>query len=163
MLEGVDAPDGRADIALVAGVLVLFGGRLAFGGGDGGLTAAMFVALVLATVLAGCAVRWSRRPFRGAVRALVAAIAFLTLAVDPPTPWDGSVWYVLPGTAFAAVSLFRGTRRRPVENGGAPLPASGVAATGTRLIAVLLLVAVLVFVLLMVMLAVALGDEGSAG
>jgi len=163
MSVGADAPDGRADIALVAGVLVLFGGRLALGGGDGGLTAAMFVALVLATVLAGCAVRWSLRPFGGAVRALVAAIAFLTLAVDPPTPWDGSMWYVLPGTAFAAVSLFRGTRRRPIDSGGLTLPGNRVAANAISLIAVLLLVAVLVFILLMIVVAVALSDEGSAG
>ena len=157
MPVGLDIPDGRADVALVVGVLVLFGGRLAFGGSDPGfeasmfgLNAAMLVPLVVAAALCAVAVKWSR-PFGDAVRALVAAITFLTLAVDPTTGWDGNAWYVLPGAAFAVTAFGRSIRRRPADDDNPTLARNPLAANATSLIALLLMLAVLVFGLVLLL------------
>lgn len=154
-------PRRRSDIALLASVLVLYAGRallLRFAEqppelatsvfGDLGIP--MFGAVVLSIVLATLAVRWSA-PFAGAVRALVAAIAFMALAVYPTEGFHGNAWYALPGTLFASVSLVKNVRARRARTRGDRGPVNPVAAGATSIAAGVIL-ALVVSVLLVVVL-----------
>ena len=158
---------GRADVALVASVVVLFGARFVFGEEGpqfatsffGDLGTPLFAAIVSSAALAVLAVRWSQ-PFGGAVRALVAAIAFFTLAVDPTLEFHGNGWYALPGIAFAYTALSRNSRRRLSDQregkAGAP---NALAAGATSLVAGLLLAGVGLVVLVVIFIFWSLGDS----
>ncbi len=146
--SAVAARTARADVAVAAGVVLLFGGRLALGTDGSGVGPATLAIILGSTALCAAALAWRTPPLSGAVHALVAACAFLTLALDPTTGWDNrNVAYLLPGTVLAAIALSRAApHREGAQRRAESRPGSNATRTMTTLIAVLILVAILVFV-----------------
>lgn len=154
---------------LVASLFVLYGGRMGLGrfadeppalatSVFGDLGVPLFAALVFSVVLAALAVRWSS-PFAGAVRALVAAVGYMALAVYPTEGFHGNAWFAIPGTVFAYVALVRNVRaRRSRAHAGEVTTLDAVAAGATSIAAGLLLGGVVLIVLVVMLIFWSLGE-----
>jgi hypothetical protein len=157
------------DAWLVASLLVLYTGRAALARFAeeppalatsifGDLGPPLFAAIALSVVLAALAVRWSS-PLRGAVRALVAAVAYMALAVYPTEGFHGNAWYALPGTVFAFVALVRNMRvRRSRAHDPDVATAQSVAAGATSIAAGVLLGSVALAIVIVILIFWSLGD-----
>jgi hypothetical protein len=158
------AGEGRSDLLLAAGVVVLLVARFAWAGSDGFLELSFLLALGASVVLCGLAAA-SPGPLGSAVRALLAAIAYFTFTVDPTTGWDErNVAYGLCGTLFAAVAVVRAGRRSRIE--GAPRTSGPAAhravAAATWVGAALLLAGAATFVAVIMAVFWALSRNGSS-
>ena len=163
------AGNRHADACLLASLLVLYIGRVIHGrfaeeppalatSVFGDLGAPLFAAIVVSAVLASLAVRWSS-PFAGAVRALLAAVGYMALAVYPTEGFHGNAWFAIPGTVFAYVALVRNMRVHRSRGRDAEVKMiDAVAAGATSIAAGLLLGAVVLVVLVVILIFWSLGE-----
>jgi hypothetical protein len=153
--------EGRSDVLLAAGVVALLVARFRWAGGDGDLEPSFLIALAVSVALCAAAVV-SSRGLSGAVRALMASIAFFTFALDPTTGWDQRNFaYGVPGTVFATAALVWVNRHLRAGRMRSPAPTGErVVATASWMTAALMLAAVAVFVAVNIVVLWALSSGG---
>lgn len=154
--------EGRSDVFLAAGVILLVVGRFAWAGGDGDLEPLFLAAMAMSVALCGAAVA-SSATLGGAVRAVLAAIAFFTFALDPSTGYDERNFaYGGWGTVFAAIAVARLGRRGAIDEARAAAPGQRTVAAVTWVTGVLLLVAAFTFIAVTLVVIWALSRGGGA-
>ena len=153
--------ESRSDLLLAAGVLVLLVARFGLAGGDGDLEPSFLAATAVSVALCGAAGA-PGAALSGAVRALLAAIAFSTFAVDPTTGYDERNFvYGVCATVFAAVAVVRVGRRGQIEAARTEPDGRRAVATATWVAGALLLAGAATFVGVMIVLVWALSGDPS--